>query len=140
MDDAGSAMVYRAFMLAYLIVFVGAGLGGAMRHGVNLVCARYCGVEFPWGTMIINIAGSTIMGLAAGYFAFRATEAWSQSMRLLVTTGILGGFTTFSAYSLDAMLLWERGQAVAALVYIVGTVALGVLGLALGLAIVRLLS
>lgn len=127
-------------MVAYLIVFLGAGVGGALRHGVNLTCARYCGTEFPWGTMIINILGSTVMGLAAGYFAFKATEAWSQHARLLLTTGVLGGFTTFSAFSLDAMLLWERGQNVVALVYVVGSVLLGLLGLALGLAVMRSLS
>jgi CrcB protein len=127
-------------MVPYLIVFLGAGMGGALRHGVNLTCARYCGVEFPWGTMIINILGSAIMGVAAGYFAFKASGEWSQSARLFVTTGILGGFTTFSAYSLDAMLLWERGQMGAAFLYVTGSVVLALIGLALGLALVRSLT
>jgi CrcB protein len=127
-------------MKAYLVVFLGAGLGGSIRHGVNLTCARYCGIEFPWGTMIINILGSTLMGLLVGFFAFKATEPWSQSARLFATTGVLGGFTTFSAYSLDAILLWERGNLSAAALYVVGSVALALIGLGLGLAFVRSLT
>ena len=139
-SDGAGRLRYTGTMLAYLIVFLGAGLGGALRHGVNLTCARYCGLEFPWGTMIINIIGSTVMGLAAGYFAFKASESWSQSARLFATTGILGGFTTFSAYSLDAVLLWERGNATGAFFYVVGSVVLAIIGLALGLALVRTLT
>jgi len=127
-------------MNSYLIVFVGAGIGGALRHGVNGVCARYCGLAFPWSTLLINIAGSTVMGLMAGYFAFRASEAWAQPARLFATTGILGGFTTFSAFSLDAVLLWERGEQGAAAIYVAGSVALAILGLTMGLSIVRALT
>jgi CrcB protein len=62
----------------YLIVFIGAGIGGALRHGVNSVSARLLGIEFPWGTLAVNILGSLIMGLLAGYFAFKgeAVQAW----------------------------------------------------------------
>ena len=139
-SDGAGRLRYTGTMLAYLIVFLGAGLGGALRHGVNLTCARYCGLEFPWGTMIINIIGSTVMGLAIGYFAFKATESWSQSVRLFATTGILGGFTTFSAFSLETVLLWERGNATGAILYVVGSVVLAIIGLALGLALVRTLT
>ena len=138
--DGAGRIRYTAHMMSYLIVFLGAGIGGALRHGVNASCARYCGLDFPWGTMIINIVGSTIMGIAAGYFAFKASAEWSQSARLFVTTGILGGFTTFSAFSLEAMLLWERGQSGAALLYVTGSVVLAICGLALGLALVRSLT
>ncbi len=127
-------------MTPYLLVFVGAGLGGALRHRVNLTCARWCGLEFPWGTLAINILGSTLMGLAAGWFAFKAGESWSQHARLFATTGILGGFTTFSAFSLDAVLLWERGDMGAAAGYVAGSVALSIAGLFLGLWLVRTLS
>ena len=137
MRDASDGIVYRRAMKAYLIVFLGAGVGGMLRHGVNNACARLCGLEFPWGVLIINVLGSTIMGLLAGYFAFRIAEPWSQSARLFAMTGVLGGFTTFSAFSLDAVLLWERGAHVSAMLYVVGSVALAILGLVLGMAAVR---
>ena len=137
MRDVGGGIVYRRPMKAYLIVFLGAGVGGMFRHGVNNACARLCGLEFPWGVLIINVLGSTIMGLLAGYFAFRIAEPWSQSARLFAMTGVLGGFTTFSAFSLDAVLLWERGAHVSAMLYVVGSVALAILGLVLGMAAVR---
>ena len=94
--------------MSYLLVFVGGGLGATLRHLINLTCARCMGTGFPWGTFIINITGSTAMGLIAGYLAFKG-EA-SQPWRLFLMTGVLGGYTTFSAYSLDAALLYERGE------------------------------
>jgi len=127
-------------MTAFLIVFLGAGLGGMLRHGVNVGCARLCGTEFPWGTMTVNIVGSLVMGLVVGWLAFRAGESWTQHVRLFLTTGVLGGFTTFSAFSLDTMLLWERGQVGVALAYVLASVLVGVLALAAGLALMRALS
>ncbi len=127
-------------MTPYVLVFLGAGLGGALRHGVNLGCARFCGVDFPWGTLVINVLGSGVMGLIAGWFAFKAGEGWSQSARLFLTTGVLGGFTTFSAFSLDAILIWERGEMGAALLYIGGSVVLSLAALVLGVALVRSLA
>jgi CrcB protein len=124
-------------MNSLLIVFLGGGLGAAIRHLVNQAVTRLSGGEFPFGIMAINISGSLVMGLAAGFFAFKANETWSQDARLFITTGILGGYTTFSAFSLDAMLLYERGEIVTALVYVVGSVVLSLLGLAFGLYAVR---
>lgn len=92
--------------MTYLIVFLGGGLGAALRHSVNTMAVRLVGVGFPCGTLTVNILGSMLMGVLAGYFAYRG-EA-SQHWRLFMTTGVLGGFTTFSAFSLDAVLLWER--------------------------------
>jgi len=123
-----------------LIVFFGGGLGAALRYIVNQAMGRLVSIEFPFGIMAINISGSLLMGIAAGYFAFKAGEDWTQNARLFVTTGILGGYTTFSAFSLDAMLLYERGEAMTALVYVVGSVVLSILGLAAGLWIVRAFS
>ncbi len=123
-------------MMGYLIVFLGGGIGAALRHGVNLGSARLFGVTFPWHTAIENVSGSLVMGLLAGYFAFRADPS-SQSWRLFLTTGILGGYTTFSSFSLDAVLLYERGEMLQALLYVVGSVVLGILGLVAGLALVR---
>lgn len=125
---------------AFLIVFLGGGIGAAIRHGVNSWFGRLASHEFPLGIMAINISGSLLMGLAAGYFAFRSGEAWSQSARLFITTGVLGGYTTFSAFSLDAMLLYQRGEFGMAALYVVGSVALSILGLAFGLAAVRAFS
>ena len=119
----------------YLLVFVGGGIGSTLRHIVNVVCPRFLGTNFPYHTFIINISGSTIMGLIAGYLAFRG-EA-SQSWRLFLMTGILGGYTTFSAFSLDAALLYERGEVGLAALYVAGSVVLSIAGLFAGLALVR---
>jgi CrcB protein len=127
-------------MQSAVLVFLGAGLGGALRHGVNLLALRVLGSGFPWGTFAVNVVGSLAMGLIAGWLAFRAGEAWSQPLRLFLTTGVLGGFTTFSAFSLDVALLWERGEAGLAAVYVAGSVVLSVAGLFAGLAIVRSLT
>jgi len=121
--------------MSYLLVFVGGGLGASLRHLINVTCARAFGTGFPWGTFIINITGSTVMGLIAGYLAFKG-EA-SQPWRLFLMTGVLGGYTTFSAYSLDAALLYERGEMGLAALYVVGSVALSIAGLFGGLALVR---
>lgn len=127
-------------MLSTALVFLGAGIGGVLRHGVNLVSLKWLGASFPYGTMAINILGSGLMGLIAGWLAFKAGEGWSQHARLFLTTGILGGFTTFSAFSLDAVLLWERGEAMLAGVYVIGSVVLSLAALVAGLALVRGLS
>jgi fluoride exporter len=119
----------------YFLVFFGGGLGAMLRHFVNLTCARSFGTAFPWGTFIINITGSTVMGLIAGYLAFKG-EA-SQPWRLFIMTGILGGYTTFSAFSLDAALLYERGNLGLAALYVLGSVVLSIAGLFAGLALVR---
>ena len=121
--------------MLYLIVFLGAGIGGALRHGVNVGSARLLGYGFPFGTMIVNIAGSFLMGLLAGYFAFR--PGVGQHVRLFLTTGILGGFTTFSAFSLDTALLVERHSFGLAAGYAVGSVAASVSALFFGLALFR---
>jgi CrcB protein len=121
--------------VAYLIVFAGAGLGGAIRHAFNVSGASVWGSAFPYTTALINILGSFLMGVLAGYFALRGQ--WPQEWRLFLTTGVLGGYTTFSAFSLEAALLWERGDFVGMAGYVVGSVALSILGLFAGLALVR---
>lgn len=121
--------------MLYLIVFIGAGIGGALRHGVNVGAARLFGYGFPRGTMIVNVVGSFAMGLLAGYFAYR--PGMPQHLRLFLTTGILGGFTTFSAFSLDTALLIERHAFGLAAGYVVGSVAASVSALFFGLALFR---
>jgi len=121
--------------MLYLIVFIGAGIGGAMRHGVNVGAARLFGFGFPFGTFIVNVVGSFAMGLLAGFFIYR--PGVPQHVRLFLTTGILGGFTTFSSFSLDAALLIERHAYALAAGYIVGSVAAGLSALFFGLAVFR---
>jgi fluoride exporter len=127
-------------MQAYLIVFFGAGFGGCLRHFVNLVAARALGTAFPWGTFLINISGSLTMGLIAGYLTFRTGMHGSQHLRLFILTGILGGYTTFSAFSLDAALLFERGDFSGMALYVGGSVVLALAGVFSGLAVMRALS
>lgn len=119
----------------YILVFVGGGLGATLRYVINMTCARCMGTAFPWGTFIINVTGSAVMGLIAGYLAFKG-EA-SQPWRLFLMTGILGGYTTFSAFSLDTAVLYERGELGLALAYVLGSVVLSIAGLFAGLALVR---
>jgi CrcB protein len=125
-------------MKNYLIVFVGGGLGAALRHGVNVLSARWLGVGFPSATLFENASGSLAMGLLAAYFAFRGDA--SQSWRLFLTTGILGGYTTFSAFSLDVALLYERGEPMLAASYVAASIVLSIGGLFAGLALVRYFS
>jgi CrcB protein len=122
----------------YLLVFIGGGLGSSLRHLINVVSIRSLGTAFPFHTFIINVTGSTVMGLIAGYLAFKGEAA--QSWRLFLMTGILGGYTTFSAFSLDAALLYERGEIALALFYVLGSVVLSLVGLFAGLALVRHLA
>ena len=110
--------------MSYLLVFVGGGLGATFRHAINVFFARTLGVAFPYSTSFINITGSLVMGLIAGYLAF-------------IMTGILGGYTTFSAFSLDTVLLYERGELGLAALYVAGSVLLSIAGLVAGLAVVR---
>lgn len=116
------------------LVFLGGGLGAMLRHGVNMAALRTVGTGFPYGTMGINIVGSLLMGLVAGWFALRGgSPAW----RVFLTTGVLGGFTTFSAFSLEAALLHERGDTGLAAVYVIGSVVVSIAALFAGLALVR---
>lgn len=124
--------------MGYLIVFLGGGLGAAVRHGINLGIARLLGTGFPYATLLINITGSVIMGLAAAYFAFKGDA--SQHWRLFLTTGILGGYTTFSTFSLDVATLYERGEVALAALYILLSVTVSIAGLFAGFAVVRSLA
>ena len=123
-------------MIDTLIVILGAGLGGGFRHGVNVAVARLLpGLAFPLATLIINVLGSFLMGVLAEGFALRG--AAGHPARLFLTTGILGGFTTFSTFSLDAVSLYERGETAAAGIYLIASVAAALAGLFAGLALVR---
>jgi CrcB protein len=121
--------------MAFLLVFLGAGIGGMARHAINSAALKLLGSGFPYATLAINVAGSLLMGLVAEYWAIKTNLP--QPVRLFLTTGVLGGFTTFSAFSLDTVLLWERGQTIAAAGYVLASVALSVGALLLAIWLVR---
>lgn len=121
--------------MTYVIVFLGAGIGGALRHGVNVAALRMLGGTLPFGTVIVNVLGSLIMGLIVGWLALRGDAA--QPWRLFLTTGILGGFTTFSAFSLDVALIYERGEIMLAAAYAAISVIGSIGALFLGLWFIR---
>ncbi len=127
-------------MQAYLLVFVGAGLGGSLRHFLNITLGRAFGTGFPWTTSFINVSGSLVMGLLTGWLAFRGGGGLTQHTRLFLATGVLGGYTTFSTFSLETILLFESGKVVEALAYVVGSVMLGAFSLWAGMALIRSIS
>ncbi len=122
--------------MIYLVVFFGAGIGGAARHAVNFGAARLFGYGFPFGTLTVNVLGSIFMGLLTEFFVLRS--GLPQELRLFLTTGVLGGFTTFSTFSLDAVSLWERGQWGMAAGYVAVSLVASVVGLSVGLLMIRL--
>src|SRR5687768_8606196 len=104
----------------YLVVFVGGGIGAALRHGVNRAALAWLGPGFPYGTLIVNVAGGLLMGVLAELFLVKG--GGSQEWRLFLTTGILGGFTTFSAFSLEAAVMWQRGDYATLAIYVAASV------------------
>jgi len=122
------------FQFIVAVAFGGA-IGSVARYLVGHGSAKLFGLEFPWGTLIINIVGSFLIGVFAESFALR----WDapQAMRVFLTVGICGGFTTFSTFSLDAFVLMERGDLWPAAAYIIGSVALSIGGLFAGLHLMR---
>ncbi len=118
-----------------LIVALGGAVGASLRHLTGLAALRLIGPGFPWGTLAVNVVGSFAMGVFIELLA-RRLEA-SNELRLLIGTGLLGGFTTFSAFSLDAVVLWERGEAASAVGYIAASVVLAIGALFAGLSLTR---
>ena len=123
-------------MYPYLLVGIGGALGSVARYGSGVLVGRMWSSSFPLATLLINIAGSLAMGLFIGYLA-RTTPAWQADARLFVAVGVLGGFTTFSAFSLDAIALIERGEIVQSAIYIVGSVTIAILALYIGMQLMR---
>ena len=118
-------------MQALLAVALGGAVGSAARYLSIVWCGRLCGTAFPWGVFAVNVVGSCIMGIIVGVLARLGPV--SDATRLLLTTGFLGGFTTFSSFSLDAVLLAERGDWTGFAFYVVASVALSVLALIVGM-------
>lgn len=124
--------------MGFFLVFIGSGIGGMARHGVGLVALKWFGPGFPVGTLSINIVGSFFIGIVAEYWAIKS--GLPQPIRLFLTTGIAGGFTTFSTFSLETALLWERGQPLAAVAYVAASIVLSIGALFGGLYLVRILD
>ena len=115
------------------IVALGGALGASLRYLVNVAAPRLLGHGFPYATMTVNVVGSFLMGL----FVVILAEKSGTRFAPFLMTGVLGGFTTFSAYSLDAITLYERGQIGLAFVYVAGTVIVALAALFLGMTIAR---
>lgn len=122
-------------MYHLVIVAAGGAVGASLRHLTGLAAMRLLGVNFPWGTLAVNIVGSFAMGVFIELLARRFGA--SNELRLFVATGLLGGFTTFSAFSLDVAVLWERGAAGTAAGYVLVSVIGAILALFAGLWVAR---
>lgn len=134
---AGERPSYMLSMAIVLWIAAGGALGSALRHFINVSAGRLFGTEIPWGTVIVNILGSFAMGVLITLMALRWST--SQETRAFLTTGILGGFTTFSAFSLDFATLIERRAFDLAATYAVASVALSLLAIFAGLWLTRAL-
>ena len=130
-------MTAPSFPTASLLVALGGGAGAWLRYAVGVTLGRMgaATAPFPWSTLAVNVAGSLLMGLLAGWLARHGSggETW----RLLLGVGVLGGFTTFSAFSLELALMIERGSLVSAALYVAVSVLAGVAALFAGLAMMR---
>lgn len=130
-------------LYASLSVALGGGIGALMRYQTGRAMTAWLGPAnvgaFPFATLAVNTIGSLLMGVLAGWLAHRGTGGGEQA-RLLIGVGLLGGFTTFSAFSLEMVLLIERGQFMLALLYIMLSVGLGISGLVMGLNAVRMFT
>ena len=124
-------------MQTLLCVAAGGALGVSSRYLVGIASGRLFGLGFPWGTLIVNVLGCLIMGLLIEAMALRWTV--SNDLRAFLTVGLLGGFTTFSAFSVDFALLFERDEYLSAGLYLFASVGLSIAALFAGLAIVRAL-
>jgi CrcB protein len=124
-------------MFQALLVAVGGAIGSLLRYYVGLGSLRLMGPGFPWGTLVVNVVGCFVIGVFAEMIARRFNA--SVELRLLLITGFLGGFTTFSAFSLDAISLFERGEVFAGGIYIAASVGLSMMAVMAGLGLMRVL-
>ncbi|WIV51109.1 fluoride efflux transporter CrcB [Marivivens sp. LCG002] len=120
-------------MTSLIQVALGGAIGASCRYLTNVGAMRLLGGGFPYGTVVVNILGSFLMGVLVVAFAHRGGNQFAP----LIMTGVLGGFTTFSAFSLDAVNLYQRGDILLAATYVFGSVAVGIAALIVGMAIAR---
>ena len=126
-------------MNSYLLVFLGGGLGSMLRFGTYRLARLWLPPEFPWGTFAVNVIGGFAAGLVTGWLASRSGGD-PDKVALFLMTGVLGGFTTFSAFSVDAVMLFQKGQQVSALLYVLASVLLSIAGVVAGLMCVRAMA
>lgn len=124
-------------MFNTFLVMAGGAIGAALRYQLGRASLRLIGPGYPWGTLAANVIGGFVMGLAAGWLAMRYQGGQGEQIRLFVAVGVLGGFTTFSAFSLETMVMIERGEVLGAIGYVLLSVLASVGALALGLALMR---
>ena len=122
----------------YLLVFAGGGIGAALRHWVNRIALALYGADYPWGTLFINVSGSLLMGVVVELATLRT--GLPAHLRLFIATGILGGYTTFSTFSLETGMLHARGDTAMAIAYALGSLVLGVAAFFAGMHGVRALG
>ncbi|MGD9783986.1 MAG: fluoride efflux transporter CrcB [Hyphomicrobiaceae bacterium] len=122
-------------MKLFLLASAGGACGAGARHLVNVGIGRLLGTGFPWATLTVNVVGSFLMGVLIEALMLRL--GGSAELRTFLGTGVLGGFTTFSAFSLDVSVLMSRGETGTALLYVVGSVVVSILVLYLGMAVAR---
>lgn len=120
-------------MTSLIQVALGGAIGASARYLTNVATFRFFGPGFPWGTVVVNVLGSFLMGVLVVVLA----QLSGNRLAPLLMTGVLGGFTTFSAFSLDAVTLWERGEALYAFGYVAGTVSVSIAALVAGLFVAR---
>ncbi len=123
----------------FFLVFVGGGLGSVLRFGVYRLARLWLPPALPWGTLAVNVIGGFAAGLIATWLIGRSSGG-ADSASLFLITGLLGGFTTFSAFSIDAVMLWQRGLAGIAIGYVAASVLLAIAGVAAGLAVGKTLG
>lgn len=114
-------------------VALGGALGASARYMTNVAAMRLIGPGFPWGTVAVNVAGSFLMGVIVVTLGHHSANRFAP----FLMTGILGGFTTFSAFSLDALTLWERGQTGIAAAYVLGSVLFSLAAIVAGMVVAR---
>ncbi|UXT48767.1 fluoride efflux transporter CrcB [Agrobacterium tumefaciens] len=122
-------------MLNIALVATGGAIGSVFRYLVGVWSVRLAGLNFPWGTLAVNVAGSFLIGLLVELVARRLNA--SMEMRLFLVTGVLGGFTTFSSFSLDAVSLFERGTLGLSAVYVLASLVVSIAAVFAGLALGR---
>jgi CrcB protein len=123
-------------MNSALLVAAGGAIGATARYGAGIVIGRVLGNAFPFGTLMINVVGSCAMGVLIGLLA-QFMPPWQSEARLFIAMGLLGGFTTFSSFSLDTIALIERGAWLPAGLYVLASVVLSIVGLYVGLLVTR---
>ena len=122
-------------MTQILLVFIGGGLGAVIRHLTGMGFLKALGPGFPYATLFINVSGSALMGLLIGILA--QTGLSDSNWRIFLATGVLGGYTTFSTFSLDALTLYERGDLMGALLYVAASMVLSLIAIVLAIYLAR---